>query len=250
MLDSRFRAMLGPALDAAGRRLAAAGVPPVALTGAGWAAGAGACAATALRAWPVALGLWLANRLADGLAGPVARASGSPSEAGGFLDIVADLSVYAGVILGLAVGVPAARLACVALLTAYYVSGTAFLALSSLGERRRQRQDRPKGPAPRNPPFGDERSLRFVGGLAEGTETIVIYVLLFVLPQHAVVIVWGFTAAVAVTAAQRIVVGVRLLGAPSPADLAGTATGTGTPQHAGREPLAPGSMPHDAGRGD
>ena len=113
MLDSRFRAMLGPALDAAGQRLATAGVPPVALTGAGWAAGAGACAATALRAWPVALGLWLANRLADGLAGPVARASGSPSEAGGFLDIVADLSVYAGVILGLAVGVPAARLACV-----------------------------------------------------------------------------------------------------------------------------------------
>ena len=192
-------------------------------------AGAGTCAATALRAWPVALGLWLANRLADGLDGPVARAAGSPTEAGGFLDIVADFSVYAGVILGLAVGVPAARLACVALLTAYYVSGTAFLALSSLAERRWQRQYRPGGPSPRNPPFGDERSLRFVGGLAEGTETIVVYVLLFLLPQHAVVIVWGFTAAVAVTAAQRIVVGARLLGAPSPADLAGTAAGTRHP---------------------
>lgn len=81
------------------------------------------------------------------------------------------------------------------------MSGTAFLALSSLAERRRQRQYRPKGPAPGNPPFGDERSLRFVGGLAKGTETIVVYVLLFVLPQHAVVIVWGFTAAVAATAA-------------------------------------------------
>ncbi len=197
MLDTRMRAMLGPPLAAAGRRLAAAGVPAAALTGAGWAAGVGACAATALRAWPVALGLWLANRLADGLDGPTARA-GSPTDAGGFLDIVADFSVYAGIILALAVAVPEARLACAALLTAYYISGTAFLALSSLAERRVQR-------------LGDERSLRFVGGLAEGTETVVAYIVLFLLPQYAVVIVWVFTAAVAITAAQRIVFGVRLL---------------------------------------
>src|SRR5262249_37455883 len=82
--------------------------------------------------------------------------------------------------------------------TAYYISGTAFLALSSLAERRRQR-------------LGDDRSLRFVGGLAEGTETIAVYVLLFLLPGHATVIVWAFTAAVAITAAQRVFMGLRLL---------------------------------------
>jgi phosphatidylglycerophosphate synthase len=202
MLDSRLRTLTAPPLDAAGRRLARAGVPPAALTGAGWAAGAGACAATALRAWPVALGLWLANRLLDGLDGPTARAGRRSCEAGGFLDIVADFSVYAGIILGLAIAVPAARLACVALLTAYYMSGTAFLALSSLAERRRAR-------------LGDERSLRFVGGLAEGTETIAVYVLLFLLPGQAVLIVWAFTAVVAVTAAQRVVIGVRLLREPA-----------------------------------
>jgi phosphatidylglycerophosphate synthase len=213
-----MRALLSPALDAAGRRLAAARVPPAALTGAGWAAGAGACAATAMSAWPVALGLWLANRLLDGLDGPTARA-GTASDVGGFLDIVADFSVYAGIILGLAVAVPGARLACVALLTAYYISGTAFLALSSLAERRRQR-------------LGDNRSLRFVGGLAEGTETVAVYILLFLLPQHATVIVWAFTAAVAITAAQRVVLGLRLLRAPASAEPAGTparrpAAGTG-----------------------
>ena len=207
MLDSRARTMLSPALNAAGQRLAAAGVPPVVLTAAGWAAGAGACAATALRAWPVALGLWLANRLLDGLDGPVARA-GTPTDAGGFLDIVADFSVYAGVILGLAIALPETRLACVALLTAYYISGTAFLALSSLAERRRQR-------------LGDDRSLRFVGGLAEGTETIAVYVLLFLLPGQATVIVWAFTAAVAITAAQRVVTGLRLLRAPPPGEPGG-----------------------------
>jgi phosphatidylglycerophosphate synthase len=215
-----MRAMLGPALEVAGRRLAAAGVPPVALTAAGWAAGAGACAATALRAWPVALGLWLVNRLLDGLDGPVARA-GAATDAGGFLDIVADFSVYAGVILGLAVAIPGARLACVALLTAYYISGTAFLALSSLAERRGQR-------------LGDDRSLRFVGGLAEGTETIAAYLLLFLLPQDATVIVWVFTAAVAITAAQRVVTGLRLLRAPGPAQPSGipaTVAGGGRQRH-------------------
>jgi phosphatidylglycerophosphate synthase len=202
MLDSHMRALLGPPLEAAGRRLAAAGVPPAALTAAGWAAGAGACAATALQAWPAALGLWLANRLLDGLDGPAARA-GAPTDAGGFADIVADFSVYAGVILGLAIALPGTRLACVAVLTAYYISGTAFLALSSLAERRRQ-------------PLGDDRSLRFVGGLAEGTETIAVYILLFLLPRYATVIVWAFTGAVTITAAQRIVTGLRLLRAPAP----------------------------------
>lgn len=203
--------MLGPALDAAGTRLAAAGVPPLALTAAGWAAGAGACAATALSSWPVALGLWLANRLLDGLDGPAARAAGRATDAGGFLDIVADFSVYAGIIVGLAIAIPGARLACVALLAAYYVSGTAFLALSSLAEHRRLR-------------LGDERSLRFVGGLAEGTETIIVYVALFLLSQDATVIVWAFTAAVAVTAVQRVITGLRLLRTPSAAEPSGVRT--------------------------
>jgi phosphatidylglycerophosphate synthase len=202
MLDSRMRRLLAPVLDAAGRKLALAGVHPAALTIAGWVAGAGACAATALQAWPLALGLWLANRLADGLDGPVARASGS-TDAGGFADIVADFSIYAGIILGLAVALPATRLACVALLTAYYISGTAFLAFSSISERRRQK-------------LGDNRSLQFVGGLAEGTETIVVYILLLALPAHAVVIVWAFTAAVGITAIQRVGYGLRLLRGSGP----------------------------------
>ena len=226
MLDTRMRAALGPALDSAGRRLARAGVSPTALTGAGWAAGAGACAATALRAWPAALVLWLANRLLDGLDGPTARAAGRSSEAGGFLDIVADFSVYAGIILGLAIAVPQARLACVALLTAYYISGTAFLALSSLAERRRVR-------------LGDDRSLRFVGGLAEGTETIAVYIVLFLLPGHAVLITWAFTAVVAVTAAQRVVIGVRLLREPAGTTPTGLPGGGGTRRHPGTPPIPP-----------
>lgn len=212
MLDARVRRALAPALDRAGAVLADAGVPPLALTGAGFAAGVGSCVAVGLHAWPAALALWLVNRTLDGLDGPVARRRGA-TELGGFLDIVADFAIYSGFIVALAVAVPAGRIACVALLCAYYVSGTAFLALSSLLERRGvgidDAIDRTAGR------YFDGRSLRFVGGLAEGAETVVVYVLFCLLPHHTTLIAWAFTAAVAVTAAQRVTLGVALLRDPT-----------------------------------
>jgi phosphatidylglycerophosphate synthase len=198
-----MRAALGPGLDRAGTRLAARGVRPVTLTASGWAVGVGACVAAGTGHWTLALVLWIGNRVLDGLDGATARAT-APTERGGFIDVMADFTVYAGFVVGVAVAVPSARLACVVLLGAYYASGTAFLALSSLLERRRHR-------------LGDERSLRFVGGLAEGTETVAVYVLFTLLPQHAAVIAWTFAAAVAVTAVQRVVFAVRVLGEPVPA---------------------------------
>ncbi len=202
MLDARARRVLSPALDAVGTRLSDAGVPALALTAAGWVAGLAACTAVLAHAWLWALALWLANRLLDGLDGPVARRNGA-SDLGGFLDIVADFSIYAGFIVAVAVAQPGARLACVALLTAYYLSGTAFLALSSLLERRGTSL------------AADGRSLRFVGGLAEGTETVVVYVLLCLLPDRAALIAWLFTAAVTITAVQRIALGVHALRRPA-----------------------------------
>ena len=202
MLDARARRALSPALDAAGRRLADVGVPALALTAAGWVVGVAACLAVVAHAWWWALGLWLLNRLLDGLDGPVARRRG-PSDLGGFLDIVADFSIYSGFIVAVAIAEPEARLACVALLMAYYLSGTAFLALSSLLERRGTDL------------AADGRSLRFVGGVAEGTETVVVYVLLCLLPGQAPLILWLFTAAVIITAVQRIVLGVHVLRRPT-----------------------------------
>lgn len=197
MFDAAARRLLSPPLDAAAGALAAARVPALAVTGAGWLAGVGCCVGVAGGHWTAGLVLWLLNRLLDGLDGPLARRTGA-SDLGGFLDIVADFSIYAGFVVAVAVAVPGARLAAAALLTAYYVSGTAFLALSSLVERR-------------GGGLGDQRSLRFVGGLAEGTETIVVYVLFCLFPGHAALIAWLFTAAVAVTAVQRVGIGVAVL---------------------------------------
>jgi phosphatidylglycerophosphate synthase len=197
MFDRQVRQLLARPLRVAGTALSDAGVSPMALTAVGWLAGVGACVAVGYGQWTLGVVLWLVNRLLDGLDGPTARRRGA-TELGGFLDIVADFSIYAGFVVAVAVAVPAARIAALALLTAYYVSGTAFLALSSLLEKR--------GGEP-----GDERSLRFVGGLAEGTETVVVYVLFCLFPSHAPLIAWIFTAAVAVTAVQRIAYGVTAL---------------------------------------
>ena len=199
MLDVRIRQVVAPVLDTAGRVLAERGVRPGVLTGVGWLLGVGACISAGFALWPVALGLWLANRLFDGLDGPVARARGA-TDVGGFLDVVADFSIYAGFVVGVAVAVPQARVACLVLLFAYYVSGTALLAQSSLLERRRVIATCP-----------DQRSLRFVGGLAEGAETIVVYVLFCLFPAMAAGIAWVFAGIVAITAAQRVVGGVHAL---------------------------------------
>lgn len=202
MLDPRARRLVAPALDRAGARLSDAGLSPLALTIAGWLAGVAACVAVASQHWLLGLVLWLANRLLDGLDGPVARRRGA-TDLGGYLDVVADFSVYGGFVVAVAIAVPEARLACAALLSAYYISGAAFLALSSFMERRAKTE-------------GDGRSLRFVGGLAEGTETVAVYVLFCLFPTHAAAIAWAFTAAVAITAAQRVVLGVRILRGPEP----------------------------------
>lgn len=199
MFDVRIRQVVGPVLDTAGRGLAERGVRPGVLTGVGWLLGVGACVSAGFALWTLALGLWLANRLFDGLDGPVARARGA-TDVGGFLDVVADFSIYAGFVVGVAVAVPQARVACLVLLFAYYVSGTALLAQSSLLERRRVIAARP-----------DPRSLRLVGGLAEGAETIAVYVLFCLFPASAAGIAWVFAGIVAITAAQRVVGGVHAL---------------------------------------
>jgi phosphatidylglycerophosphate synthase len=197
VFDAKIRAAIGPPLDRAGHRIAATGVSPTVITGVGWVVGVGACVAAAKSVWILALALWLGNRALDGLDGPVARARGA-TDRGGFLDVVADFSVYGGFVVAVAIAAPPARNACIVLLFTYYVSGTALLALSSLLERRRQNG-------------ADDRSLRLVGGLAEGFETVVCYVLFCLFPSSAAPIAWVFAAIVGVTAVQRVVGGARLL---------------------------------------
>jgi phosphatidylglycerophosphate synthase len=190
VLDTTTRRLLRPLWDGVAHRLAARGVGADALTLVGLVLGLAAAVAAALALWPAALALWLLSRIPDGLDGPLARANGTASERGGWLDLVSDFAVYGAFVVGCGIGQPDARLACLALLGAYYVNGTTLLAFSAATERRRRQRP-------------DERTFHFQRGLAEGTETIIVHALLVLLPGLMAPIAWGFTAAVVVTAGQR-----------------------------------------------
>ena len=65
--------------------------------------------------------------------------------------------------------------------------------------------------------LGDERSLRLTTGLAEGAETIVVYVLFCVIPAQSTTIAWAFAALVALTAVQRVAQAFSTLRGAAPA---------------------------------
>jgi len=197
MLDTAVRARLRPALEGAGRVAAERGIGPGTVTGVALAVGLGACVAAAFALWPLALGLWLLNRTLDGLDGAIARAH-APSDLGGFLDFLADCAIYGGFVVGVAVALPDARIACTFLVATYLLNNVALLSFASLVEKRQLA-------------FGDERSLRFTAGLTEGTETIIAYVLFCLLPGQAEWIAYGFGAAVLFTVGQRIAMARRAL---------------------------------------
>ncbi|WP_300018825.1 CDP-alcohol phosphatidyltransferase family protein [Pseudonocardia sp.] len=204
MFDAPARRLLARPLDRAAAALDVPAVTPDRLTVLGLLLGLGSAAAAALGWWAAAVLLWWASRLADGLDGPLARRRGRPDAgAGGFLDITADFTVYGATVVGVALGSSAALgdgplWPFLLVLLAYYVNGAAFLAFSSIAERTGRTID-------------DGRSLSFLGGLAEGVETVVVHTLWLVLPLWAPQIALVWAVVVGVSAAHRIVAGYRAL---------------------------------------
>ena len=197
MFDPPLRRLLARPLDRVAAGMERLGVRPLAVTALGLLLGLGSAAAAAATLWSVALVLWLASRLADGLDGPLARRRGATG-AGGFADICADVIVYGTTVLGVAVGAGGSRWPYLLVLLGYYANGTAFLAFSSIAEKTGTQRD-------------DGRSLSFLGGLAEGTETVVVHSAWLIFPSAAggIAVAWG--SWVMASAAGRLIAGYRAL---------------------------------------
>ena len=197
MLDAWIRRRIDRPLARVGGGLAARGVGADALTWAGFAAGLAAAAAVALGAFGWAVALFALNRLLDGLDGAVARAAGA-TDRGGFLDITLDFLVYAAVPLGFAAVDPAANaLAAAVLLFSFVGTATSFLAYAVFAAKRGVTTAR-RG----------RKSLYYLGGLAEGTETAVVLLAMCAFPGAFVPLAYGFAALCALTAAARVHAGV------------------------------------------
>jgi phosphatidylglycerophosphate synthase len=143
-------------------------------------------------AYAPALGFILLNRIADGLDGAVARLT-VPTDRGAFLDIAFDFFFYAAIPLGFALASPAVNaLAASVLITAFVGTGSSFLAFATIAAKRGQSAE-----------GYSTKGIYYLGGLTEGTETILVFVLMCLFPATFPILALFFAAACSLTTLTR-----------------------------------------------
>lgn len=192
MFDARLRPLIDPTLNAIGGWLAARGVSANAVTVAGLGVGLAAAGAVAQGAYALALMLILVNRMFDGLDGAIARVTG-PTDFGGFLDILCDFAFYVAVPLGFANAAPANSLPAAMLIASFTITGVSFLAFAAIAGKRGLETS-----------AHGRKSFFYSTGLAEGGETIAVFILMCLLPQWFPAIAYSFAVVCLLTVIQRL----------------------------------------------
>jgi phosphatidylglycerophosphate synthase len=191
MFDARLRPYIDPPLNALGRRLALVGIGANAITLAGVAIGLAAGLAISQSYFAWGLALILASRLLDGLDGAVARAT-RPTDFGGYLDIVGDFAFYVAVPIGFGFAAPANMAYALILIASFTLTGISFLAFAVMAAKRGLETS-----------AHGQKSFFYNTGLAEGTETILAFALMCLLPDSFPVIASLYAGLCAVTVIQR-----------------------------------------------
>lgn len=200
MFDAKLRRYIDPSLNRIARDVAQAGISADHVTLAGALVGLIAAIAIALGAPLAGLALFLAGRVLDGLDGAVARQT-KPTNLGAYLDIVLDFAVYGAIPLGFAFHNPSQHaVAAAVLLASFLLNGAAFLGFALMAEKLHL-ETQAQG----------YKSLYYLGGLAEGAETIMCFTLMCLLPGWFSVIALSFAAFCIVSGVARIVLAWRLL---------------------------------------
>jgi phosphatidylglycerophosphate synthase len=200
VIDARIRRLIDPPLARAGQRLAAAGISADAVSIGGCLIGLAAALAASAGQFYLALALLIANRIADGLDGAIARAT-RHTDRGAFLDIALDFLVYAAMPLGFAVWRPETNaLPAAFLLASFVANGSAFLAFSILAEKRGMKTTRQ-----------GQKSIYYLAGIAEGFETIVFMAAFCLFPTHFPILALIFATLCWISAVCRLVLGWKLL---------------------------------------
>ena len=202
MLDRVALQLLRPTLDAAARGLARAGLHADHVTLIGFGVGIAGAVSIAFEQFVPGLLLILTSRLCDGIDGALARLT-VPTDRGGFLDITLDFLFYASIPLAFAVARPGANaLAAAVLLAAFIGTATTFLAFATLAAQRGLK-------SAANPSKG----IYYLGGLTEGTETLICFALMCLWPAQFALFAYGFAALCGLTVAMRLWAGWRTFSA-------------------------------------
>ena len=156
----------------------------------------------AMQCYLSALTLIVLNRFLDGVDGTMARTGTvGPTDRGAFLDTVCDFLFYAAVPLGFALAEPAANALPAAVLLASFIgTATTFLAFAVAAAKRGMAS-----------PAYPNKGFYYLGGLTEGTETILVFCAICLWPQHFVWFAYGFAVACAVTTLTRLYFGMQSL---------------------------------------
>lgn len=192
MFDAALRNIIDPPLNAMGTKIAAIGVSANAVTVAGFFLGILAVPLIATEHYGAALFLIVLNRLFDGLDGAVARHS-LLTNFGGYLDIVCDFIFYAAVVFGFALARPENALYAAFLIFSFMGTGSSFLTYAIMAEKYGISTD-----------IQGRKSLYYLGGLAEGGETIAAMVLMCLFPDYFMIIVLVFGAMCWITTITRV----------------------------------------------
>ena len=191
MFDARLRPLIDPPLNALGRGLAARGLGANLVTLAGLVPALAAAFAIAHHHYLTALALVLINRLLDGLDGAVARAGGV-TDFGGYLDTLADYAFYVAVPVAFGLADPGNTMAAMALVASFTLTCASFLGFAAIAARRGL-----------DTSAHGTKSFFYSTGLAEGGETIAVFIAMCLWPAHFPAIAAGFCGLCLLTLVQR-----------------------------------------------
>jgi phosphatidylglycerophosphate synthase len=200
MLDAWIIKRVDLPLASVARMLKRKRIQPDQLTLAGFGLGLAAFLSIWMNYYIPGLVFILLNRIMDGLDGALARLTG-PTDAGGFLDICLDFIFYSAVAAGFALAAPEANALAAALLIFGFVgTGTSFLAFAALARKHHLTS-----------PTYPHKSIYYMGGLTEGTETLVFFILICLFPDGFPFFAAVFFILCLITTATRIFTGYRTL---------------------------------------
>jgi len=200
MFDARLRPLIDPPLNAIGREIARAGISANQITVAGAIAGIGAGAAIGAGDFGVGIALIILSRLLDGLDGAVARAT-KLTDFGGYLDILADFVFYVAVPLGFAFAARENEAPAALLIASFTLTGVSFLAFAAVAGARGL-----------DTSAHGKKSFFYSTGIAEGAETIAVFILMCLAPGWFGPIALLYAALCVVTVVQRTMMAADIFG--------------------------------------
>ncbi|MBL6996096.1 CDP-alcohol phosphatidyltransferase family protein [Desulfobacula sp.] len=200
MLDPWAIKLVDSPLKACAQILKKRDIKPDQVTIAGFGIGLLAFFTLWMNGYKIALFFIILNRIMDGLDGALARLT-TRTDAGGFLDICLDFIFYSSVVAGFALSDPQNNaLAAALLLLGFVGTGTSFLAFAVMARKHDLKNM-----------VYPHKALYYMGGLTEGTETIIFFVIFCVFPDHFYFFAFLFAFLCLITTITRVLSGYATL---------------------------------------